>query len=261
MNLETCYTQHAAKAQSLAYHLLRNADDADDAVSEAVTRIAPKVESIAENEVCKVWLGIVRHVSYDILRQRRKVEDMTEYELTATLDRDYASASDPRERKGSESPIGVDLVQWVLDACETPAQYNLCKAYLDCPSVETLAVERKTTSEAIYMMLSRLGKHLGAKRKNLRAEIKLALRLRESWGKGSSGGKSRRSVPRNQHVIGLIELCNLEGTLVGENTLKSPMGNGAWVTERTDAYGWSVALTPAKLELPYQGMLSCYSLC
>jgi hypothetical protein len=260
MNLETLYTRHVKQAQALAYHLLRNPDDADDCVMDAVTRMVPIVDGLPDADARKVWLATVRNRAIDMLRLRRRIEDMTEYEIEETLNTDYVSASNLRESKGSVPPEGVDLIKWVKDAC-TPSEYGLVVAYLDCPEQTVLAARRGVTTDAISVALKRLGRKLGAARANIRAEIKLQMRLRESWGQGSRGGKSRRHIPRAAHLVSLLELVNLEGTLSATNTYKSPDGTGRWVTERNDWYGWNVALTPAKSELPYQGMLSCYCSC
>lgn len=260
MDLQTLYDLHAKQAQRLAYHLLRNAADADDAVSDALARIAPKLAEIADGEAGKVYLGIVRHVSYDTLRLRRKFDDMTEYEIEETLNSDYCSASNLRERPGSESPIGVDLVQWVKDSC-TPAEYGLVLAYLATPDIQTLADDRKVAPQTIYTAFSKLGHRLGRARASLRADYRLLMRQRAEFGQGSRGGKTWIATQLHSSLVSLLSLLDLEGSLVGTNTVKAADGSGRWTTANVDAWGLQCVLSQSAPLDPHQGMLACYTLC
>jgi len=70
---EAIYTLHASRMKSIAFHLLRNRSDAEDAVQEAFLKIYRSMEGFAESAPLKPWIyRILINCCYDAGRRRKR---------------------------------------------------------------------------------------------------------------------------------------------------------------------------------------------
>jgi RNA polymerase sigma-70 factor (ECF subfamily) len=70
---ETLYCQHGARMKSVAYHVLRNRQDAEDAVQEAFVKAYRSILEFRGDCSAASWLcRIVVNVCYDHLRKRSR---------------------------------------------------------------------------------------------------------------------------------------------------------------------------------------------
>jgi RNA polymerase sigma-70 factor (ECF subfamily) len=70
---ETLYRQHGAKLKSVAYHLMGNRPDAEDAVQEAFIKAYRGMQGFRGTSSIATWLSrIVVNVCYDQLRKRQR---------------------------------------------------------------------------------------------------------------------------------------------------------------------------------------------
>jgi RNA polymerase sigma-70 factor, ECF subfamily len=70
---EQLYQEHGMRLKSVAYHLLGNRQDAEDAVQEAFLKLFSAIAGFHGNSSIGTWLcRIVINVCYDIARKRRR---------------------------------------------------------------------------------------------------------------------------------------------------------------------------------------------
>jgi RNA polymerase sigma-70 factor (ECF subfamily) len=76
---EVLYKQHASRLKSVAYHIVGNHQDAEDAVQETFLRAFRSIEGFKEQSTLKTWLcRIAVNVCYDMARKRKGETEFTE---------------------------------------------------------------------------------------------------------------------------------------------------------------------------------------
>ena len=77
--LEALYSTHVARLKSIAFHFLRNRQDAEDAVQEAFIKVYRGIEGFQGQASIGTWLcRIVINTAYDLARKRRPVEEISD---------------------------------------------------------------------------------------------------------------------------------------------------------------------------------------
>ena len=90
---EAATLTHLPAAYNLARWLLRDAQQAEDAVQEAYLRALRFFDDL-RGEDARPWLmGIVRNACYDSMRERRRLGDQVEFDETRDSDIDESSTS------------------------------------------------------------------------------------------------------------------------------------------------------------------------
>jgi len=75
--LEQLYLTHAARLKSIAFHILRNRQDAEDAVQETFVKLYRGIEGFMGQANIGTWLcRIVINASYDLARKRQRTEEV-----------------------------------------------------------------------------------------------------------------------------------------------------------------------------------------
>lgn len=74
---------HLDAAYNLARWLLRNAQNAEDAVQEAAIRALRYIDTLRDGDARPWFLGIVRNTCYSALERSRKLPDMVEFDEDA----------------------------------------------------------------------------------------------------------------------------------------------------------------------------------
>lgn len=73
---ERLYTLYSARMKSLAFHLLGNRYDAEDAVQETFLKLYKAVGSFQSNSTVSTWMfRILINCCYDILRKRQRLAE------------------------------------------------------------------------------------------------------------------------------------------------------------------------------------------
>jgi RNA polymerase sigma-70 factor (ECF subfamily) len=79
---ERLYDTHAARLKSIAFHILGNRQDAEDAVQEAFVRVYRGIHGFQGESGIGTWLcRILINVSYDVARRRKREADPEEHGL------------------------------------------------------------------------------------------------------------------------------------------------------------------------------------
>jgi len=74
--MEELYRAHGARLKSIAYHIVGNRQDAEDAVQETFLKLHRALPGFQGQSSIGTWLcRIVMNVCYDIARQRRRQSD------------------------------------------------------------------------------------------------------------------------------------------------------------------------------------------
>lgn len=74
---EQVYQAHGSRMKSIAYHILRNRQDAEDAVQEAFVKLYRGIDGFQGQSGIGTWLcRIVINVSYDVARRRQREPDV-----------------------------------------------------------------------------------------------------------------------------------------------------------------------------------------
>ncbi len=74
---EQLYHTHGARLKSIAYHIVGNRQDAEDAVQEAFLKLYKAIEGFQAHSSIGTWLcRIVINVCYDLARKRRHEAEM-----------------------------------------------------------------------------------------------------------------------------------------------------------------------------------------
>ncbi len=77
--IEGLYQEHGARLKSIAYHMLGNRQDAEDAVQETFLKLYKAIEGFQGQSAIGTWLcRIVINVCYDLARKRRRETELTE---------------------------------------------------------------------------------------------------------------------------------------------------------------------------------------
>src|SRR4051794_40635778 len=81
---EQLYEMHGAKLKSVAYHIVGNRQDAEDAVQETFVKVFRAIHAFQGQSGIGTWLcRILINVCYDVARKRRREADPEEYALDA----------------------------------------------------------------------------------------------------------------------------------------------------------------------------------
>src|SRR5947199_72614 len=73
---EQVYLTHGVRLKSIAHHILRNRQDAEDAVQETFLKLYRGIEGFQGQSSIGTWLcRIVINVSYDLARKRQREPD------------------------------------------------------------------------------------------------------------------------------------------------------------------------------------------
>src|SRR5205823_482720 len=73
--MEELYLAHASRLKSIAFHILRNRQDAEDAVQETFLKLYRAIEGFQGKSNIGTWLcRIAINASYDLARKRQRVE-------------------------------------------------------------------------------------------------------------------------------------------------------------------------------------------
>jgi RNA polymerase sigma-70 factor (ECF subfamily) len=100
---EKLYRSHGARMKSVAYNILGNATDAEDAVQEAFLRVYRNMGGFKGTAQLSTWMfRIVVNASHDIGRQRRRRRDETELGPEELLPPSTPSA-------GGDAPLRIAL--------------------------------------------------------------------------------------------------------------------------------------------------------
>src|SRR4051795_3584957 len=76
---EQVYRNHGARLKSIAYHILRNRQDAEDAVQETFLKLYRGIDGFQGQSKIGTWLcRIVINAAYDVARKRRRERDPEE---------------------------------------------------------------------------------------------------------------------------------------------------------------------------------------
>jgi RNA polymerase sigma-70 factor (ECF subfamily) len=74
--MEELYLAHAGRLKSLAFHILRNRQDAEDAVQETFLKLYRGIDGFQGQSNIGTWLcRIAINTSYDLARKRRHAEE------------------------------------------------------------------------------------------------------------------------------------------------------------------------------------------
>jgi RNA polymerase sigma-70 factor, ECF subfamily len=77
--MEELYLTHGARLKSIAFHILRNRQDAEDAVQETFVKLYRGIEGFQGQANIGTWLcRIAINAAYDLARKRRRVEEVTD---------------------------------------------------------------------------------------------------------------------------------------------------------------------------------------
>jgi RNA polymerase sigma-70 factor (ECF subfamily) len=77
--MEALYVAHAARLKSIAFHILRDRPDAEDAVQDAFVKLFRGIEGFQGRASIGTWLcRIVINAAYDLARKRRREEEVTD---------------------------------------------------------------------------------------------------------------------------------------------------------------------------------------
>jgi RNA polymerase sigma-70 factor (ECF subfamily) len=77
--MEELYLTHGARLKSIAFHILRNQQDAEDAVQETFVKLYRGIEGFQGQSNIGTWLcRIVINTSYDLARKRRATDEVTD---------------------------------------------------------------------------------------------------------------------------------------------------------------------------------------
>jgi RNA polymerase sigma-70 factor (ECF subfamily) len=75
---EVLYHQHGARLKSVAYHIVRNRQDAEDAVQETFLKAHRSIKGFEGRSSLATWLcRIVVNICYDIARKRRREAELS----------------------------------------------------------------------------------------------------------------------------------------------------------------------------------------
>lgn len=79
---ERLYDSQAARLKSIAYHILSNRQDAEDAVQEAFVRVYRGIHAFQGDAGLGTWLcRILINVCYDVARKRKREADPEEHAI------------------------------------------------------------------------------------------------------------------------------------------------------------------------------------
>jgi RNA polymerase sigma-70 factor (ECF subfamily) len=79
---ERLYDAHAARLKSIAYHIVGNRQDAEDAVQEAFVKVYRGIHGFHGDAGLGTWLcRILINVCYDVARKRKREADPEEHAL------------------------------------------------------------------------------------------------------------------------------------------------------------------------------------
>jgi RNA polymerase sigma-70 factor (ECF subfamily) len=74
--MEELYLTHATRLKSIAFHILRNRQDAEDAVQETFLKLYRGIEGFQGQSEIGTWLcRIAINASYDLARKRKPAEE------------------------------------------------------------------------------------------------------------------------------------------------------------------------------------------
>jgi RNA polymerase sigma-70 factor (ECF subfamily) len=97
---EQVYQAHASRLKSIAFHMTRNRQDAEDAVQETFLKLYRAIDGFHGQSAIGTWLcRILINVCYDLQRKRRREADPEEQQQA------------PEQASGGEPTLAVALRQ------------------------------------------------------------------------------------------------------------------------------------------------------
>ena len=84
---ERLYEMHAARLKSVAFHLLRRREDAEDAVQETFLKVYRAMEAFSEESSVATWMcRILINCCYDVMRKQPRMEQPARREPASGAD-------------------------------------------------------------------------------------------------------------------------------------------------------------------------------
>ena len=145
---------------NLCYHMLQNADDAEDAAQEVFTRAYSKLNSYDKTSKFSTWLfSIASHYCIDQLRKRRF--QLVSWDDLAAWYR-FPNQESPQPEKALMEAEAVQEIHTLLKLLPPDYRNIIILKYWHAMSYEEIAETRETTVSAIKSKLFRARKMMAS---------------------------------------------------------------------------------------------------
>lgn len=143
---------HAVRAYRIAYAILQNPEEAEDAVQDAFVTAFKSLRKLENVEAFGSWLGrIVTTRAYDILRGRQRGQKAIEAQTTAVrMDLTHHSPANP---SGTKADLALDLEEAIAKLPELHRLAILLR-YSEDASTEQIARVLKRPEGTVRRILS-----------------------------------------------------------------------------------------------------------
>lgn len=157
LEISSLATEHSALLFRVAFSLLRNASDAEDAVQDAFLRVLKHRKQLAVVENPRVWL--VRIVLNLALDRKRRLRTMPLVEEAEELLRNFASPEIPAVEALHEAESCARILR-LMDTLPRKEREVLQLSAIEELSTKEIADVLKTTESSVRSCLFRARQHL-----------------------------------------------------------------------------------------------------